>query len=110
MPGSQLSDKTMILKSKWFMGAGISGVLVILFVVYQTWLLIQIAPIGLGAAAKIACSNIFISGRSAATVLEQELGAARGESISLEVDRPGYRKTDTVRTSALMSSLHLWSS
>lgn len=59
-------------------------------------LLIQIAPIGLGAAAKIACSNIFISGRSAARVLEQELGAARDEYpsvlkwIDLATGRLGY--------------------
>ena len=54
----------------------IVGAQAVLGLAVFTWLAVQIFPIGTGAAAKAACSDVFVSGRDAQGVIDQELPKA----------------------------------
>ncbi len=63
---------------------------------YNLGPLVRSAPIGTGFAAKILCSSVFISGREAEQVLQQELQAVKNMAISASVDAGQRSATATI--------------
>lgn len=83
-----MSDRRAKLVRTAKIGAGALGLAVL---GVAGWLTLRVFPIGTGAAAKTVCSDVFVSGRPAEGLLDEEMPKAF--FVSYEVDEAGRSVT-----------------
>lgn len=82
------------------------AVLALVYVGYEGYQIYRLATVGTAVMARRMCSGLFISGRDAGLILEQDLAPHREDPMDISIDNESKTVTSTIRGFAERAAIY----